>query len=681
MKKFLLFYILIAIFAGSADAQDFTASAKTDGGETAFKHRFKTNVRDFTFEIANTLPAEASLELRLVSGDDIEKSGYTILEEFPIRVNPSGNKTLHFSANYNRWIKEETRIYIDVYKVPSPVIGGEKKKIHRLAFTFSAEGKLQFYNPRYMKLSGWLPPVELSTRSEDSREKIIEFRRIGSEAVTVRLQINSDFRSAFKLFTNEKQSRQLFNGDTITVAGGGKSLIIQYHPPKTGEIAWMDTAAVTITSVNNSANRLVLELKGSAGEGQIVNIETPPEFDPNKVKYGEPAPIPIKFDSSNNPYHIYNMSMTDSLARVKFILDSLRWDSIRRIAIPKIQDFMARYRMVDFVHDSVLAIFRQDSGVYSSKIPLEFQKIEKGRMGLVPGRMILNPGEKQIQLKVNEYFYDTLGGHIILSMPDTLSVTLRDTLPLVMRFVPYYVTEDKDTFFPIEEEYRMKTETPAAVFPAPNTLLYILIGLGIVLLVILFLIRRRLGRPVTDLSYLKDLQYQALRSAGDSKSRIECSAIEVDLNKHLDLVQLEFPGMLLKATVPPPEQSRFRRIMRMIFLLPRKQRFRAYYFSLRVDPVYDRLPDELELKDEEGLFLLESDMTQEILATDHQDFILTDEEINYILYLDASEILYFDGPAKIIKIQFSVTEEPFEGYTKYTHYIVPIKITPKRVTA
>jgi hypothetical protein len=254
-----------------------------------------------------------------------------------------------------------------------------------------------------------------------------------------------------------------------------------------------------------------------------------------------------------------------------------------------------------------------------------------------------------------------------------------DTLPLVMRYVPYYITADKDTFVPEEDDYRMRTEAPAIVYSPPKTLLYILIGLGVLLLLFLFLLRRKLAKPIPELGYLKELQYQKYRSGADSKSRIEAEVIEVDLNRQdLDLVQLQFPGMILKGTVQPPEEGRFRKILKFIFFVPRRPRFRAFYYSFRIDPIYERLPEELVLKDEEGLFLLETDMTKEILATDHQDFILTDADINYQIFLDTTEIIGFNGPAKIVKIQFTLTEEPFEGYSKYHQFVVPVKITPKR---
>lgn len=678
MKRRLLFILFQLLFTGFAVGQEFVVTDQTDGGETQVTHRFLTGKQDFEFMIVNNLTREASVEIRLVANDEFQKSAYTILEQFPVKVAPGSRKGIHFSANYNKWIKELTQVSLDIYRVPSDLVGGEKKRIHRVQFSFSAEGKLQFWNPRYTKLTSWLSPIEMSTQTTDARERIVEIRRIGSSPVPCQIQISADFRGSFKMYSNEMRSRKLGSGDTITVGGGGRSFIIQYVPPAGGDKGWLDSAVVTFSSTENPNNRISFELKGRLGTGPMAAVTVPTSIDPGNLNFQDVATVPV--EGEEQPQSIGSgMSLQDSLARVKFVRDSLRADSVRRVAIPEIQAFLARYRMVDLVHDSVLAAFRLDSGIWAAKIPLEMGKIEKGNMGLIPDRMLLNPGDQQVELQVLEFYYDTLGGHIILAMPGEYAGPMGDTLPLVMRYVPYYITADKDTFVPEEDDYRMRTESPAIVYSPPKTLLYILIGLGVLFLLFLILLRRKLAKPIPELGYLKELQYQKYRSGADTKARIEAEVIEVDLNRHdLDLVQLQFPGMVLKGTVQPPEQSRFKRILKFIFFIPRRPRFRAFYYSFRIDPVYERLPEELLLKDEEGLFLLETDMTKEILATDHQDFILTDAEINYQIFLDTTEIIGFDGPAKIVKIQFTLTEEPFEGYSKYHQFVVPVKITPKR---
>lgn len=298
-----------------------------------------------------------------------------------------------------------------------------------------------------------------------------------------------------------------------------------------------------------------------------------------------------------------------------------------------------------------------------------------------------------VELQVLFFDEDSLKLRIGIHPDDEALVAYEDSFNIQVGLTPYYLAGDQPVY--LEDQNKVLTGgSIGKMFSKSNWLMWLLIGIGAFIFLFFFFGRMWVRQAVKSFRYLREAKYQRMRRVRqESMDQYTTETIYIDLARHnTDLIQLNFlerdpdnpDGIIkkkvLEATVPTPNRTGLRRFFVWfygIFGMDKEPRFNSVYYSFRIEPQKGGIPQHLRLKDDKGLLLLGTTMTQKVLATDHQDVRFTERPFNYSIYLDPTEILDYTGSMRSVSIMFRVMEEPFEGYLTTRDFKLDLELAPK----
>lgn len=287
---------------------------------------------------------------------------------------------------------------------------------------------------------------------------------------------------------------------------------------------------------------------------------------------------------------------------------------------------------------------------------------------------------------------------VILSEEVIEEVASQDSFSLMVGFMPEYMAGNTPVHL-VEQTQIFRGKTIGRLHYESNWLLWLWILLGTFIALVFFLGWMWVRQPIKSFRYLRESRYQRDRYRATSEGHdMDIETVYLDLSRQdTDLVQLAFMDrgdgpvapnqeagytkrLELEATVTEPRKRGLKRFFIWfygIFGMSKEPRFRAVYYSLRIEMVPGGIPQHLRLKDENGLILLGTSLTGNVLATDHQDFRFTKRPFMFRVYMDPAEILDYTGAMRTVSLPFRVIEEPFEGYVITREFNLDMEIAPK----
>ncbi len=329
---------------------------------------------------------------------------------------------------------------------------------------------------------------------------------------------------------------------------------------------------------------------------------------------------------------------------------------------------------------------------YVTRIPLDLDTLGNDpNFGFKEHHAAVVTDEDSIPLQIITFNKDSMRMVLGVHPEDEDRVTSLDSFTLSIGLTPYYLAGDNEVY--LEDQSKiMQAETISQVKTESRLWLWILIAI-LVFLGLFFLIGRLwIRRPIYSFRYLREAKYQRERFKKQQEEdfTLPTETIYVDLNRHEeDLIQLNFltrseedPDAIIKAkelsaTVPSPYRKGLRQFFTWfygLFGVDKEPRFNAVYYSFRIEPQKGGIPQHLRLKDSEGLLLLGTSLTNNVLATDHQDFRFRKRPFSYSIFLDPTEILDYSGSMRTVSLLFRIIEEPFEGYISTRDFKVDLEI-------
>lgn len=330
---------------------------------------------------------------------------------------------------------------------------------------------------------------------------------------------------------------------------------------------------------------------------------------------------------------------------------------------------------------------------FVTKLPLQLDTLGNDpNFGIKPRHAAVVTDEDSIELQILAFNPDSSRMVLGVHPEDEDRILDMDSFRLSIGLTPYYLAGDAEVY--LEDQSQVLTaETIAEVKRESRLWLWILI-LVLLFLALFFLIGRLwIRRPIYSFRYLREARYQRERFKKQQEEdyTIPTETIYVDLNRHEeDLIQLNFltrageesddaviKAKELSATVPSPHRKGLRQFFIWfygLFGVDKEPRFNAVYYSFRIEPQKGGIPQHLRLKDSEGLLLLGTSLTNNVLATDHQDFRFRKRPFSYSIFLDPTEILDYSGSMRTVSLLFRIIEEPFEGYISTRDFKVDLEI-------
>lgn len=298
-----------------------------------------------------------------------------------------------------------------------------------------------------------------------------------------------------------------------------------------------------------------------------------------------------------------------------------------------------------------------------------------------------------VSLQILYFDEDSLKMRVGIHPDDEAIVLSEDSFSIHVGIIPYYMAGDQPVY--LEDQYKvLKGDSIGKIRTTSNWLLWLLLGIAAFLFLFFFFGRYWIKRPIISFRYLREAKYQRERFRRQEEMTQQATeTIYLDLNRHeTDLIQLNFmdrnpenPEETIKtrkitATVPTPNRTGMRRFFTWfygMFGVSKEPNFNSVYYSFRIEPQKGGIPQHLRLKDEEGLLMIGTTMTGNVLATDHQDVRFVERPFTYSIYLDPSEIVDYTGSMRSVSILFRVLEEPFEGYLTTRDFKLDLEIATK----
>lgn len=309
-------------------------------------------------------------------------------------------------------------------------------------------------------------------------------------------------------------------------------------------------------------------------------------------------------------------------------------------------------------------------------------------------------GEDSLDLPMTNVSYEADSSILRVILPDEIihMVRKQDSFVLLAGFMPEYMAGNTPINL-LDQNQVFVGRTIARVNYQSNWMLWLWILLAAFFVLIFVMGWFWVRNPIKSFRYLRESRYQKDRyRASKEGEKMPTETVFVDLSRHdSDLIQLSFldkdsaPVVAgqeatvrkfqeIEATVTAPNRRGLRRFFTWfygIFGMSKEPRFRSVYYSLRIENIPNSIPKHLRLKDEGGLLLIGTNLTGNVLATDHQDFRFTKRPFTFRLYLDPAEILDYSTTSPSVSLPFRVIEEPFEGYVITREFSLEMKITSK----
>lgn len=680
----LLFFTFLV--GGQLHSQGLNLNDRLWGSEQNFSKKFTRNGESYTFSIRHRLASGIPVKVTLLKASRIRKSAYRLNESLPFVLKQGESKDLTFTINYSKYINRSTEVLLKVEADGDATGTPAENKIILVKLNLSAEGKVYFWdNPAGAFRSSL--DRRFTTRSNIEREQFFEIRRNGSGRVKAVVLLTGDASRGFTILPADNPTVPLRSGDTLRLSEGVKSFLVRYDPDP-GKKNY--EGALVIRSIGQSPFEISCALHGGTGDAVVASTASDIEG------FIEGSQVDIDYlngtikggDSSQKPDSVL---VAEAKAREEAAARAARnpkdttitarfEDKLRELTYQdyeKLIDSLCEGESFIALTDSFFGFIETGKDTFQTDIKIDFTRLLAGfpRLSWEPeNAFIVVADTDTVMLDIMAYQRAELAP-MQLRMLGRNNVESGDTFQLNIAFIPYGKVEGVDRLDPRDIQPQLTSYTPGQLVLISNAWIYWLIFAGAVLLFILFSIRSRLAKPIP----VPELKY---RTPPRKKNTLDAKAITLDLNRpEKDIILLEFEGEKLEAKVAGPPIKRGRKILKRIFLLSNKKNqyaFDANYYSFRIEPEYENMPRDLKFRDKTGFFLLGTDMTGDILSTDHQDFTLTKQEVTFRVFIDPTEIIDVSGGGKEYQIPFKVVEEPFERYTRTNRFILPLTVTARR---
>ncbi|MCB9233220.1 MAG: hypothetical protein H6581_16305 [Bacteroidia bacterium] len=714
------FITIVFLGAGHLQAQRLFLTNSHLGKSQTVNYNFNGSSSTYTYEIRNLLNGEGRIKVERV-GAAPEGGGVRLEENLPMSIQNGETKNLNFAVSYGEAKDQEVKFSLRI--IPEGLTKSEAQNPanqYLIDFVFTARPRILFWDANAKHYVTQLPAIRLDY-ARRNKEQIVEIRRHGSnEDVELMYSIEGSGKKAFSVYSNEINSKKLAPGKPFRLHEGLVSLVIRYSPigSPSGEI---NPARVTVYEKDAPESAVIVDLEGVANGARVGEtdyavtqkappvkepeitapnvdpkllvpdieavtvVETPKDTSGNKTENENKKVVEDDFygETGNRDENGEMVKLTKD-EEIELLLDYLRYDTLR-ISVDTI-DFKPHFGAKYWKFFGKQAALIELSNEVLTERNQYIGKLENVRFH--PDRMYLYSGYDTILYGKKYYDFDPESGRLVLAIAadSTIDDTIRKNFNIGIHLKPVYKQGNRYlTLDSLVVPWRPVVSFSGVKKPFNKTPIYWTIGI-LIFLSILGLIRWLLTRAITKLSYLKEPQYLRHRSsrAGEIDRSIRvANEIEIDLNKgEHRLIQLKWPEVvlpLLTAEVPTPEESGFIRFLKKI-LFVKGFNFQAFYYSLRIEPIEEKLPSKLGLRDHDGLLLLETELTGDILATDHQDFLLTKNRFKMNIYIDPEEILAIHeagtrtSDSTSLQIPFRIYEEPFWGFTRVEEFVVPLRI-------
>jgi hypothetical protein len=728
--KVMVLGVLWCLLALQLAAQKVVVLTSADIGKVVTgTYHFAEKDPGFVLTLKHRLGDQKTWQVSLQKTQQFEKSPFTLKSTLPATIGPDATLDVEFGVSYAKSLQQENTI--SLLAVPM----GETDAINKgiaINIKLSADGVLMFFSDRTKQYTKTLPTFEFV----GAGEKLLEVTWNGGGARSCNVKIEDSGRNAFTLVPNSPGAAPLSSGTQVQLSNGGTSFFIRYDgAAKKGSA---DLARITFTESGGQSivttmigtytggNSLIAAARELLAKGNLMGGYNPKADvvppvkdpvvvvkDPGKDIIKDPGKTPAKTDGGNpKPEPVAtkdtgetgmspaaNPKPVPSPKPSAIVMDDFGDGLIsEEVAKERLRKYYRRFGETNLIKVPTTK-FEKNEGLYQARL-----RIVKADSLNNDANFILHFIRARLK-GANDSLTISAGDNAKMLGDSTLLLSLTgddrdklggaDSFQVSAEFFPEYESADGNVS---NDSLVFKGITFGKVY-SNNYWSYILWASLIAVVVLFFVIGFVVARQaISSFRYLRESRYQRERhNANSQRQRVDVETIHIDLaRRDSDLIQLAFvdrgegldgrpEGGIEKvrsiaATVPLPRRNGLRRFFSWLFApfgRKREPKFKSVYYSLRIELPRGSVPQHLRLKDDTGMLLLGTNLTGNVLATDHQDFKFVKRPFSYSVYLDPAEFLDYTGAMKTVSIPFRVIEEPFEGYVMTREFNLNLEIAQR----
>lgn len=693
------------------------------GQEVATGHHFTGDGEVLKVSLKHRISHMKPMEVVLKKEDQYGKGAFKFSQTFPMTLSAGKTADLSLTVDYGKAIQESNSVDLWMY----PVGNNDPASAITVSLKVTAEGKLMFWSEVEKRYTTALPVLEF----RGSGQKLIELTWNGKGSGEVEYVQNHKGRRAFSLVPNTSGAAPLYTGSSIDLNKGGNSYFVRYNSQGRRQYT-IDEASIIFREVKTNGQQITVDVAGRGGSGRSF-FASAKEMIKNSASgnYRPPANTGNTGNRNNantgntgnsaNPNAGASIGNKGTTVRSEIPINNLPRENrngsgngngakkpVPRPIQPKVaaqitdpvlakqrlQNFFDNNRQENFLGAEQVK-FTNVEGYLQAKVPFGIDSLQNvPDIGIDAVSIAAIVESDTIELDRVDVDLDSMLLKVQIPSEAEPALTSADSFQLHVEFLPEYMAGNNPVYIDDDRNQVFTGSTIAKIDDDSHWWMWLWIAVGAFVLLFFVLGRLWIRRPVTSFRYLRESRYQRerhQRNEADSEEDIE--TVHLDLSRHeTDLIQLSFrvPAASaegathktrdLQTTVTPPARRGLKAFFSFfygIFGVKKAPRFNAVYYSLRVEMVKGGIPQHLRLKDDQGLLLLGTSLTGNVLATDHQDFRFTKRPFTFSIFLDPAEILDYSGAMRTVSIPFKVVEEPFEGYVVSRDLKLNLEIAPK----
>ncbi|MFM2375032.1 MAG: hypothetical protein RLZZ165_129 [Bacteroidota bacterium] len=711
---------LMALLSHMLSAQKVIVLTNADLGKVITgTHHFSENNPSLKLILRHRISGVGNLQVSLQKELQFGKSPFTLRSALPASLAAEGALEILLDMSYGRAVQSENTISMLAYPAGD---ADPKTRGITVNLKLTADGSLMFFSERTQQYSKSLPRFQFVGPSQ----KLIELSWNGGGSSTCRVKFEDSGRKGFSLIPNSPGAAPIADGSTITLNSGGNSYFIRYD----GAAAKGTVDGARISFIDAGGQGINVEMMGTypGGESMFATINdvlsreaskapptpekvpasTPrvaktgdgkePKKDTDKMATAAVAPAPkttppaevektVPMPAASTPV-VVGQFLEETEEELGLTADEAK-NRLKKFFIRNVAQNLVKVGNVSF---------EKIDGKYEARVPITIDSIMSDpNFHITPIWVRCVNGVDSVTLPSNNYKFPVDTSKILIKLSEEAVAKLAgvDSFKLKVGFMPDYLIGNE----PYADKNLVFTGVAWAKVITSNFWKWMLY-IGIALLVILiFYIGYLIARsPVNTFRYLRESRYQRERyKATSEREQVDVEVVHIDLARQdNDLVQLSFvdrgEGLdgrqgesiekikSINAYVPLPKRGGIAKMFAWLygpFGRKRDRNFNSIYYSLRVEIPKGSIPQNLRLKDESGMIMLGTNLTGNVLATDHQDFKFSRNPFSYSVYLDPSEFLDYSGAMRTVTFPFRVIEEPFEGYVMIREFKLNLEIAQR----
>lgn len=699
-------------------------------------HHYSPKDQTFKLAIKHRLGDQRTWTLSLQKEQQFEKGPFSLKSTLPATLPPDGVLELEFGVNYAKSLQQDNTISLLAAPQGEADLVGKGIAIN---MKVTAQGELMFFTDRTKAYTKTIPTFEFVGASDRLVE--VTWNGGGSTTCTIKIEDNgrdafklipnmagatavpngqkfplSGGGAAFFIRYDGAAPKGSADVARITFTeSGGQSIVVSMIGTYQGGTSLFAAARDLLTKDNlmggykEPAVVAITPTKSSIKEGANGNDPNPTKSSikdaakpdgKDAIKSNPPTKDNPDVAATTNPPVKANppavsVAPSPKAAPVSFT----EGDGMitRAIAEERLLRYYNRYGQDNLIKVGSARFDKQD-GKYLANIRIQQDDSLKAdpafTLHFIKAKFKAGSDSVTINAGDNAKIFGDTTLQLALSPDDQGAIIDADSFQITAEFLPEY---ESDEGMASNDSLIFKGYTYGKTYSS-NNWRYFLWG-GVIALVVLFFVIGFLvsRKAVNSLRYLRESRYQRERhTANTNRQRVDVETIHIDLaRRDTDLIQLAFNGRgevlddrakpgdkvrAVAATLPAPVRGGLARFFIWLygpFGRKKEAKFKAVYYSLRVELPRGSVPQQMRLKDDSGLLMLGTTLTGNVLATDHQDFKFIKRPFHYSLYLDPAEILDYAGSMKTVSIPFRVIEEPFEGYVMTREFNLNLEIAQR----